>query len=116
MNINPEIQELENVTGLEVEPDLYTGNADSYIVYSMTERPAYWGDDGVLDDRAELSVNLYTPPAEDFMELKHKIRDYLETLGEVQSIGSWIDTWVSKSNLEVTKRHTVFTVSITKER
>ena len=67
-------------------------------------------------DEATIQVNLYTPPQMNYMNLKHQIRDYLETLGIVESIGSWIDTWTSKNNLEEKKRHTTFVVTITKGR
>ena len=117
MNANKDIQALETLTGLPVSPDEYTGTEQKYIVYAYNmENPVFWGDDMVLADEAIIQVNLYTPVGFNYMALKHQIRDYLETLGEVGSIQSWIDTYTSKNNTEQKIRHTVFTVTITKER
>lgn len=117
MNVNQSLEKLGEVAGLDVSPDVYSGKADKYITYNYAdEHPVLWGDDEVLADQAEIQVHLYTPPKFNYMELKHKIRDYLETLGIVYPIGSWLDTYTSKNNLEKEVRHTVFTVTITKER
>ncbi len=117
MNINQDILALESLTGLSVSPDEYSGNAEKYITFNYAdENPAFWGDDIVLEDRATIQVHLYTPPKFNYMDLKHIIRDHLETLGIVDSIGSWIDTYTSKNNLEKKIRHTTFVVYITKER
>lgn len=116
MDVNAEIQELESITGLPVSPDIYTGKADKYIVYSYTdERPVFWGDDEPEEDQVIIQVSLFTPPKFNYMSLKHQIRDYLETLGGVD-ISSWLETFTAKNNLEVTIRHTVFSVTIAKER
>ena len=44
------------------------------------------------------------------------IRDYIETLGEINDISSWFETFTAKNNLEKTVRRTTFNVTITKER
>ena len=117
MNVNKEIQELSTITGLSVAPDVYSGNAEKYIVYTYTdERPVFWGDDATLADQVTIQVNLYTPPKFNYMEIKHSIRDYLETLGEINEISSWLETYTAKNNLEQTIRRTTFNVTITKER
>ena len=117
MDVNTEIMKLHDITGLDVQADLYTGKNSSYIVFTYTdERPVFWGDDDTLADEVTIQVSLYTPPKSDHMDYKHKIRDYLETLGEINDISSWIDTYMSKNNLEVAIRHTTFNVTITKER
>lgn len=117
MNVNQEIMGLKSVTGLTVSQDIYSGKDESFITFTYnTEDPVFWGDDQVIEDEAVIQVNLYTPPAFNYMELKTKIRDYLETLGIVDSIGSWLDTYTFKNNLEKTIRHTTFIVTITKER
>lgn len=117
MNVNTEIQNLSSVTGLNVSPDIYTGNEDRYIVYTYTdERPVFWGDDNVIADQATIQVSLYTPPKIDYMGYKHQIRDYLESIGIVNEIESWLETYTAKNNLEVTIRRTTFNVTITKER
>ena len=117
MNVNKDIQKLKNITGLNVSPDIYSGNEESYIVYNYTdERPVLFGDDSVEADQATVQVNLYTPPKFNYMDLKHAIRDYLETIGIVNEIMSWLETYTSKNNLEKTVRRTTFNVTITKER
>ncbi len=117
MNINPDIQKLEELTGLPVSPDVYSGNKDKYITYEYPdERPIFWGDDTTLYDQLMIRVNMFTPPKFNYMDLKHIIRDYLETLGELDDIESWLETFTAKNNLEQTTRHTTFNVTITKER
>ncbi|MBP5309634.1 MAG: hypothetical protein J6Z05_03310 [Lachnospiraceae bacterium] len=117
MDVNKDIQKLETVTGLPVSPDIYSGNAEKYIVYTYTdERTIFWGDDEALADQVIIQISMFTPPKFNYMELKHKIRDYLETLGELNEISSWIETYTAKNNLEQTIRHTSFNVTITKER
>lgn len=117
MDVNKEIQELGTITGLPVSPDIYSGSAEKYIVYTYTdERAVFWGDDEVLADQVTIQVNMFTPPKLNYMNLKHKIRDYLETLGEINEISSWLETFTAKNNLEQTIRHTTFNVTITKER
>lgn len=117
MDVNAEIQVLESITGLPVSPDVYSGDDDKYIVYSYEdERPTFWGDDETIEDQAIIQVNLFTPPKFNYMTLKHQIRDYLETLGEINEINSWLETFTAKNNLEKTIRHTTFSVIITKER
>lgn len=117
MNVNPEIQKLKEITGLPVSPDMYSYDGSKYITYEYTdERPAFWGDDEVLYDQATIRVNLFTPPKVNYMEYKHQIRDYLETLGIIDEITSWLETFTAKNNLEQTIRRTIFSVTITKER
>lgn len=117
MDVNKEIQKLGTLTGLPVSPDIYSGNEEKYIVYTYAdERPVFWGDDETIADQVTIQVNMYTPPKFNYMDLKHMIRDYLETLGEINEISSWIETFTVKNNLEQTIRHTTFSVIITKER
>lgn len=119
MNINPEIMYLETLTGLPVSPDVYTGNNDSFIVFAYEyERPVDHADDAPIADSVDVQVNLYTPTNMNYLTLKDQIKTYLETLGEVTNIRSWIDpTNVGgKSDLESTIRHTAFSVTITKGR
>ena len=105
MNVNPEIQKLEEITGLPVSPDVYPYDGSKYITYEYTdERGTFWGDDYALDDQATIRVNLFTPPKTNYMEYKHQIRDYLETIGIVDEITSWLETFTAKNNLEKTVR------------
>ena len=117
MNVNQELNRLEEVTNLPVSPDIYDGNEDNYITYVYTdERPTHWGDDQVLADMTTVQVNLFTVPKKNHMTLKHTIRDYLETLGEVNDISSWLETYTTSKNVEKIVRRTTFNVTITKER
>ncbi|MBP5383558.1 MAG: hypothetical protein J6Y57_01125 [Lachnospiraceae bacterium] len=117
MNVNSEIQKLEEITGLPVSPDLYTYDGSKYITYEYTdERPIFWGDDTTMYDQAIIRVNLFTPPKYNYMALKHQIMDYLEILGEIDGVESWLETFTAKNNLEQTIRRTIFSVIITKER
>lgn len=117
MNVNPEIQKLKEITGIPTSPDTYSYSGDKYITYEYTdERPVFFGDDGVLYDQASIRVNLFTPPKFNYMDIKHQIRDYLETLGEVGEMSSWLETFTTKNNLEQTIRRTTFDVTITKAR
>lgn len=117
MDVNKEIQELSTITGLPVSPDMYSGNAEKYIVYAYTdERPTFWGDDQTLADQVTIQISLYTPAKFNYMEIKNLIRDYIETLGEINDISSWLETFTAKNNLEKTVRRTTFNVTITKER
>lgn len=117
MNVNERIKKLEEITHLPVRQDVYSGAESSYIVFTYSaEHPVLNGDDRVLFDEATIQVNLYTPMELNYMTLKHQIRDYLETIGIVESIETWVDTYVSNKNLEETKRHTAFTVNVTDGR
>ena len=117
MNVNAEIQTLSSITGLDVSPDIYTGNKEKFIVYTYTdERSVLWGDDEALADQATIQVSLYTPPKIDYMILKDQIRNYLESIGMMNEIASWLETYTAKNNSEVTIRRTTFNVTITKER
>ena len=117
MNVNPDIQKLKDITGLPVSPDIYSYDGSKYITYEYTdEHPVFWGDDETLYDEASIRVSLYTPPKFNYMDLKHQIRDYLETLGEVTDISSWIETYTAKNNTEQMIRRTTVDVTITKER
>ncbi|MBE5830810.1 MAG: hypothetical protein E7306_03615 [Butyrivibrio sp.] len=117
MNANTLIQALGPMLNVPVSPDLYEGKKEIYITYSYNdESPSLYGDDRPLEDTAIIQVNLYTPKDYNYMTLKHEIRNYLETLGELTSTRSWLETYTSKTNLEVTKRHTAFVVNITNFR
>ncbi|MBP3784599.1 MAG: hypothetical protein J6I68_15240 [Butyrivibrio sp.] len=117
MNANQKIQNLQEILGIPVRPDEYEGDESKYITYTYNdESPSLYGDDDPLEDTAIIQVNLYTPTDFNYMDFKHRIRNYLETLGEVTTIRSWIETFTSKNNLEKKIRHTVLVVNITESR
>ena len=112
MNVNPLIQTLSTITNLPVEPDMYEGEASSYIVYTYEdERPVYFGDGRAKHDTAWVSVALYTPKNADYMQLKKLIRDHLEALGFiVTDISSWLEPYAGDYI-----RRTTFSVTYTEK-
>jgi hypothetical protein len=112
MNINPIILELKNETKLPVVPDVYEGKSDKYITFTyQDERPAFFGDNDVLDDVAYISVNLFTPKDYNYMTSKEVIKTYLESVGIVTNCESYVYT-----ENQIPIRQTIFEVQITKER
>jgi hypothetical protein len=112
MNVNPLIMELNTVTGLPVVPDLYKGESDKWITFTyQDERPVYFGDNSVLADTAYISVNLFTPSEYNYMTVKKLIKDYLETIGIVTNV----ESYVYLEN-QIPVRQTIFEVTITEER
>lgn len=112
MNVNPLILELNTLTGLPVKQDLYKGESDKWITFTyQDERPAFFGDNSVLADTAYMSVNLFTPPKFNYLTLKEIIKTYLESIGIVTNV----ESYVYLENQE-TIRQTIFEVTITEER
>lgn len=113
MNVNPLLMELQNITGVITVPDYYEGKADKWITFTYEdERPGQLGDNGVTDDIAYMQISLFTPGKYNYMELKEKIKTYLESIGVVTGVQSWIE----KKENQTYVRHTVFTAELTKER
>lgn len=115
MNVNEKLQKLEMVANCDVEPDEYGGNQNRYITYTYEdERPTTYGDNKPLEDTAYLQVSFFTPKSYNYMEDKHKIRNYLEEQGfKVTSIRSWVED--ARTGYEKI-RHTVFEVNYTESR
>lgn len=112
MNVNPLIMELKNITKLPVVPDIYQGTSDKWITFTyQDERPVFFGDNDVLDDTAYISVNLFTPTGFNYMSLKEDIKTYLESIGIVTNV----ESYVYLEN-QIPIRQTIFEVTITKER
>lgn len=109
MNINTILLGLREVTGLEVEPDAYTGSAPEYITFHYAdERTELYADDRPIADTAYIQVHLFTPG--NYMIKKRIIRDYLEEKGftgvSIQSL------YESETKLH----HIVFECEWTEER
>lgn len=89
MNINPILLKLKEATGLPVAPELYTGDAERYIVFNYSEMAVLYGDDDPIADTALVQVHLYLPCGENYMKLKEEIRNFLKQNGfnniEIQS-------------------------------
>ncbi len=119
MNVNEELIGLEAVTGLEVQPDIYTGEAENYIVFTYaSEGVELASDDGPEADTATIYVSLYSEPEFDFMEMKRTIKHYLESLDEcvVSNVFTTTEEYKTNANLAKQKRHTVFVIEITRWR
>ena len=108
MNINPIVMELAEVTGLPVVPDLYTGEADKWIVFTYAdERGALYGDNHEEYTEVTIQVTLYTPANFNYMALKKQIKDALVDRDfQIQSVQSWLEDNDKKASYI---RHTVFT-------
>lgn len=93
MNVNEKMIGLRNVVNCPVEPDSYSGNEERYITFTYEdERPDTHADNMVVTDVAYIQVSYFTPKKYDYMEDKHKIRDYLESNGfKVTSIRCWVE-------------------------
>lgn len=112
MNVNPLILQLKELTGLDVVPDYYEGKADKWITFTYEdERPVQKGDNAVTWDIAYMQVSLFTPKKYNHMTLKETIKTYLESIGVVTNVTSWMD----KDN-ETIIRQTTFNCQIEKER
>lgn len=110
MNVNSMIMTLKDVVHCPVAPDLYEGKEEKYITFTYEdERSALDADDEEQETVAYLQITLYTPPLQEYMEDKKKIKTELKRLGFcVESIQSWVDSYAPEK-----KRHTVFNVNIT---
>lgn len=114
MNLNPVLAKLEDVTGLPVEQDIYSGEEERYItfVYQL-ERPADYADNEPISDTCDVYVNLYVPIGYEYFELKDTIREYLEKTGFHVEISSFLET--GKRSTERIRR-IIYDCSITKMR
>ncbi|MDD3369400.1 MAG: hypothetical protein PHP50_11050 [Lachnospiraceae bacterium] len=115
MNVNDKLNALKQETGLNVYPDVAPVSEKDYFVYTYEdERPAAYGDDCVTADIAYIQLSLYTQLKTEYMDLKHKARDYLESSGFcVTSIQSWVDDTMIGTDKT---RHTVFEINYTEAR
>lgn len=115
MDVNEKLMALEKITEIEVFPDESPAELEKSISFVYEdERPILHGDDYPVADTAYIQLTLYTPAKMDYMDLKHKIRDYLEQEGFcVTSIQSWIDAGLTGTKRT---RHTVFEINYTELR
>lgn len=93
MNLNPIFEAIQDKLGYPVEQDMYQGNEKIYGIYCYTdERGVVFGNNKPLIDKAYMRLQLYTPKNFNYMQLKHKTRDYLEEQGFViTSIRTWLE-------------------------
>lgn len=115
MNVNEKILGLKEIADCPVVPDVYDGTEDRYITFTYEdERPDTRADNGVEADVSYIQIAYFVPKTYDYMNDKHRIRDYLEANGfQVTSIRSWIDADIIK---EQYIRHVAFETSYLESR
>ena len=115
MDVNERLKGLERITGIQVFPDESPAEREKSISFVYEdERPILHGDDRPVADTVYIQLTLYTPSKLNYMDLKHRIRDYLEDEGFcVTSIQSWIDAGLTGTKRT---RHTVFEINYTEPR
>lgn len=80
MNVNDKIMTIQELTGIEVQQNLYNGDAEEWIVFNYAdERSNSFADDAPTSDTVYLMIHLYTK--RDFLDLKEAIKTYLEKEG-----------------------------------
>ena len=119
MNVNGIMLGLEEVTGLTVEEDSYTGKDAEYIVFNYAdERGELFGDDTAVLETASMIINVtltkYRRGASEtnYQGLKKEIRAYLEEHDAYDITSSVFSEKLSDKD-EV--RHLVFECKFTKE-
>lgn len=97
MNLNPVFMELENELGYPVEQDMYQGREDIYGVFSYTdETGSLYGDNRAIEDTAYMRIQIYTPKNYNYMDLKHRTRDWLENKGFcITGIRTWLESKIN---------------------
>lgn len=113
MNVNAEIiKTLGDATQLPVAFEVYEGNAEKFIVFNyQNEKSDGWADNHASVEVAYMTVQLITPKSFNYMNLKHIIRDALNSLDNysVINIESILgDVYQGTENT----RQTIFTVEI----
>lgn len=119
MNVNPEMMRLEEVTGLSVFPDAHDEDGQNYITFTYAgEGYELASDDTPEADTATIYVNLYTEMQYNFLSMKEKIKEYLESLdySTVTNIFTNVEEYRTNANSVKFKRHTTFIIDITKWR
>lgn len=115
MDVNARLMGLKTVTGIEVYPDEVPEGQETGICFTYEdERPVLYGNNRPMADTAYIQINMYTSARLNYMNLKHKVRDYLEAEGfRVTSIASWIEKELTETERT---RHTVFEANYTEPR
>lgn len=92
-----------------VEPDVYKGNEDEYIVFSMSDIPVFFGDNEPEFIRHLISVNWYLPHGIDYVAKKRQIANALAAadfsyptivdIGDEQGAGFCFETEAVDGNI-----------------
>lgn len=85
MNINAKLLELEDLTGLEVEEDDYSGDKDEYIVFTYAdERYTEYGDDIPIAETADVMLKCVLKKSRNYFAMKEDIKKFLVEAGAYQ--------------------------------
>lgn len=80
MNVNDKLMALQELTGIEVQQNIYDGEANEWITFVYAdERSSSFADDMPETDIVYPMIHLYTK--RDFSDLKETIKAYLEREG-----------------------------------
>lgn len=111
-SINALLMELENAVGVPVAPDLYSGKAKKFIVFTFAdERAAMYADDDEEYITTSIKLSLYTPSDYNYLSLKAQIKKALKTRGFcIENIESYLESELTGSKYT---RHTVFNINYT---
>lgn len=103
MNLNPIFEELQDTLEYPVEQDMYQGRAGIYGVYSYEdERGTLYGDNRALEDTVYMRLQIYTPKNYNYMDLKHKTRDFLEQKGFIiTGIRTWLESRINRESEKI---------------
>jgi hypothetical protein len=119
MNINGIMLGLEDVTGLEVEEDSYTGKADEYIVFNYADvRGSVFGDDEELLETASMIINVNLIKCKrgaeetNYHAIRRAIKSYLQ---KHDAYDISYSVYSEKTSDQDEIRHLVFECKFTKE-
>lgn len=94
--------------GFPYEPDVYTGEKETYFVYNYAdERGIVFADDSPEVVKADVQVHFFLPVEENFIKIKNRIREALFRQGFTYPLVTVL--------IEEKKRHIVFECSIEEE-
>lgn len=81
MVVNEKIVRALQPLGLPVTADFYGGGASEYITFNYSDGAVLNGDDGPVEDVAEVQIHYFLPMGKDYLDTKRKIRAALMDAG-----------------------------------
>lgn len=111
------IAALESATGYPVAPDIYTGDKDKWIVFTLAlEEPDYYGDGEETATRQTVQVTYYCPQSHNYLSDRNAIKAAIKGMADDETIvgGITIQSWLEEKGETGTEylRHTVFEFEI----
>lgn len=80
MTVNEELINTIRALGLDCQQSEYTGKNDKYVVFDYEdEQPLLVADNSTEYDRVFIQLNLITPKGFNYLKLKDKIKNTLES-------------------------------------